>query len=66
MRALLDGARGSVEAYRDAVRFNAAAALVIAGRASDLREGAAMAAESIDSGAAKARVEGLARLTSAP
>jgi anthranilate phosphoribosyltransferase len=66
MRALLDGARDSVEAYRDAVRFNAAAALVIAGRASDLREGAAMAAESIDSGAAKARVEGLARLTSAP
>jgi anthranilate phosphoribosyltransferase len=60
-RALLDGAKG---AYRDAVLLNAAAALVIAEKAADLKEGAALAAESIDSGKAKAKVEGLARVTS--
>ena len=60
-KALLDGAPG---AYRDAVLLNAAAALVIAEKASDLKEGAALAAESIDSGAAKAKVEALARITS--
>ena len=59
-RALLDGAPG---AYRDAVRLNAAAALVVAGRASDVREGVEIATESIDSGAAKARIETLARIT---
>ncbi|WP_418593846.1 anthranilate phosphoribosyltransferase [Ponticoccus sp. (in: a-proteobacteria)] len=61
-RALLGGEAG---AYRDAVLLNAAAALVIAGRAADLREGTAKARESIDSGAALARVEALAKATSA-
>ncbi|ETA54021.1 anthranilate phosphoribosyltransferase [Ponticoccus alexandrii] len=61
-RALLGGEAG---AYRDAVLLNAAAALVIAGRATDLREGTAKARESIDSGAALARVEALAKATSA-
>ena len=60
-KALLDGASG---AYRDAVLLNAAAALVIAEKATDLKEGAALAAESIDSGKARAKVEGLARITS--
>ncbi len=60
-RALLDGAPG---AYHDAVLLNAAAALVIAGRANDLKEGVEIAAESIASGAARAKVEGLARVTS--
>ncbi len=59
-RALLDGAPS---AYRDAVLLNAAAALVIAGKANDLTSGREMAAESIDSGAARARVEALARVT---
>ncbi len=59
-RALLDGAAG---AYRDAVLLNAAAALVIAEKAADLREGVAIAAESIDRGAAREKVEGLARIT---
>lgn len=61
-RALLDGAPS---AYRDAVCLNAAAALVIAGQASDLKDGAAQAAESIDSGKARAAIEALARVTSA-
>lgn len=60
LRALLDGAPG---AYRDAVRLNAAAALLIAGAVDTLPDGARMAAISIDSGAAKARVAALVRLT---
>lgn len=59
-RALLDGA---ASAYRDAVLLNAAAALVVAGKTADLREGCEMARQSIDSGAAKAKVKGLAALT---
>jgi anthranilate phosphoribosyltransferase len=61
LRALLDGASG---AYRDAVLLNAAAALTVAGHASDLREGVAQATESIDSGAARAKIAALAKLTS--
>jgi len=61
LQALLDGAPG---AYRDAVLLNASAALTIAGRAPDLRAGVAMAAESIDSGAARAKIIALAKLTS--
>ena len=59
-RALLDGAPG---AYRDAVLLNAAAALVVAEKANDLRSGAEQAAESLDGGAAKSAVETLARVT---
>ncbi|MBR0656691.1 anthranilate phosphoribosyltransferase [Plastoroseomonas arctica] len=47
--ALLQGAHG---AYRDVVVLNTAAGLVVAGQASDLRAGAALAARAIDSGAA--------------
>ena len=59
-RALLDGALGG---FRDAVLLNAAAALVVADRAADLREGVEIARESLDSGKAKAKVQTLARLT---
>ena len=59
-RALLDGALGG---FRDAVLLNAAAALVVADRAANLKEGAEIARESLDSGKAKAKVEALARLT---
>jgi anthranilate phosphoribosyltransferase len=59
-RALLDGALG---AYRDAVLLNAAAALVVAGRAGSLTEGVDMARVSIDSGAAKAKLAAVARIT---
>ncbi|MEM9429660.1 MAG: anthranilate phosphoribosyltransferase [Pseudomonadota bacterium] len=60
LRALLGG---TPSGYRDAVLFNAAAALVIAGRASDLTEGVEIAAESIDSGRADAKVAALAAAT---
>jgi anthranilate phosphoribosyltransferase len=61
-RALLDGAPG---AYRDAVLLNAAAALVVADKAGTLRDGVALARESIDSGAARSKVDALRRLTNA-
>ncbi len=61
-RALLDG---EASAYRDAVLLNSAAALVVADKAGDLKAGVEIAAESIDSGAAKAKIEALAALTSA-
>ena len=48
---------------RDIVLVNAAAALVAAGRAKSFREGMAIAAASIDSGAAQAKVEALAGFT---
>jgi anthranilate phosphoribosyltransferase len=53
---LFDGKPG---AYRDIVLLNAAAALIVADKVSDLREGAEAAAGAIDSGKAK---ETLARL----
>ena len=48
---------------RDAVLLNSAAALKIAGKVSDLKAGIALAAETIDSGAAKAQLEQFIRLT---
>lgn len=59
-RALLDGAPG---AYRDAVLLNSAAALVVADKAANLKDGVALAIESIDSGAARAKVAALVALT---
>ena len=50
LEALLGGTPGP---YRDAVLLNAAATLIVAGRIGDWREGAAMAAEALDSGKAR-------------
>ncbi len=61
IRGVLAGERGP---RRDAVLMNASAALVAAGRALDFREGTAVAAESIDSGAAASKLESLARFVS--
>lgn len=51
IRDMLDGKPGP---YRDIVCLNAAAALMVADKAQTLKEGAAMAAAAIDTGAAKA------------
>ncbi len=56
-RSILAGARGP---KRDVVLVNAAAALVVAGRATSLAEGMKVAAESIDSAAARHKLEQLA------
>ncbi|MBV1925978.1 MAG: anthranilate phosphoribosyltransferase, partial [Rhodobacteraceae bacterium] len=50
-------------AFRDAVLLNSAAALVLADAAADLREGVALAAQSIDSGAARDKITAVARIT---
>lgn len=55
-RRVLDGERGP---HRDIVLMNAAAALLVAGRAGDLREGVALAAGAIDSGGSLRVVERL-------
>ncbi|MFG1464657.1 anthranilate phosphoribosyltransferase [Xanthobacter sp. DSM 24535] len=60
LRAVLDGEPG---AYRDVAVMNAAAALLIAGRAADLREGVAMAQTSLDTGSARARLETLVMIS---
>jgi len=48
---------------RDIVLINAAAALVVGGKAQDFKEGVALAAESVDSGAAAAKLAGLIALS---
>jgi anthranilate phosphoribosyltransferase len=63
MRDLLAGAGG---ALRDIVLLNSGAALVIAGRASDLATGIELAARSLDSGAARRVLEDLVARTNAP
>jgi anthranilate phosphoribosyltransferase len=60
LRAVLEGKPGP---YRDVVLFNAAAALLVAGKAQTLREGVALAAQSIDSGKARAVLEALVKLS---
>jgi anthranilate phosphoribosyltransferase len=60
LRGVLDGAPG---AYRDIVLLNAAAALVVADKATDLKQGVALAAESIASGKARAALERLVAIT---
>ena len=54
---------GEQSAYRDAVLLNSAAALVIAERAEDLKAGVEIAADSIDSGEARKKIDALALLT---
>lgn len=54
LRRLLDGEHG---AYRDAVLLNAAAALIVAGKARDGEDGVEEAAEAIDKGLAKALLD---------
>jgi len=53
-KALLGVLEGDKNAYRDIVLLNSGAALVIAGKVKDLKEGITLAAQSIDSGAALA------------
>ena len=60
IRAVLGGNQGP---FRDIVLLNAAAALLVAGKAKTLRDGVALAAQSIDSGKAKAVLEALVKLS---
>ena len=60
IRAVLAGESGP---RRDIVVMNASAALVVGGKARDFKEGVALAAQSIDSGAAEAKLSGLVALS---
>jgi anthranilate phosphoribosyltransferase len=60
IRAVLGGQQS---AFRNIVLLNAAAALLVAGKAKTLREGVTLAAQSIDSGKAMAALEALVKLS---
>ena len=62
MRSVL---RGDKSAFRDVSILNAAGALIVAGKAKTLPDGARIAAQSIDSGAAAARLEKLVAVSNA-
>ena len=62
LRAVLDGARN---AYRDIAVFNAAAGLVVAEAASDLRSGVERAQKALDTGAARGALEKLVAASNA-
>jgi anthranilate phosphoribosyltransferase len=56
LSAVLKGNKGP---FRDVAIFNAAAALVVAGRAKTLKDGVAVAKKSLDSGEAEGRLDRL-------
>lgn len=60
IRDLFAGATGS---FRDIVLFNAAGALLVAGKVNGLKDGVAMAAESIGSGKARAALDKMVEIT---
>jgi anthranilate phosphoribosyltransferase len=60
MTRLLDGEKGP---YRDIVLLNAGAALVVAGLVNEIKPGVLKAAEALDSGAARDRLQKLVEVT---
>jgi len=56
LQSVLDG---KPSAYRDVALLNAAAALVVAGKAKTLKDGVALGTKSLDSGAAAAKLKQL-------
>jgi anthranilate phosphoribosyltransferase len=64
-QALLDVLKGKKGAYRDVAIINAAAGLIVAGRAKDLQQGVALATKSVDSGEAEGRLDRLIAVSNA-
>ncbi|MBM3566768.1 MAG: anthranilate phosphoribosyltransferase [Alphaproteobacteria bacterium] len=62
-RAIRDLLAGQPGPFRDIVVYNAAAALLVAGKAKTMKDGAALAARSIDDGKARAALDALVRIT---
>jgi anthranilate phosphoribosyltransferase len=62
LSAVLKGTKGP---FRDVAVFNAAAALVVAGRAKTLKDGVAVAKKSLDSGEAEGRLDRLIHVSNA-
>lgn len=64
-RALSEVLKGVKGPFRDVAMLNAAAGLIVAGRAKELKQGVALAAKSIDSGEAEGRLQRLIRMSNA-
>jgi anthranilate phosphoribosyltransferase len=64
-RSLLDVLKGKPGPFRDVAILNAAAALIVAGKAKDLRQGATIAAKSVESGEAEGRLDRLIAVSNA-
>ena len=64
-RALRDVLEGEKNAYRNVSLLNAAAALVVAGKAKDLKEGIALGTKALDTGAAADRLKRLVAVSNA-
>jgi anthranilate phosphoribosyltransferase len=60
MRAMLAGDPGP---FRDIAIYTAAAALIVAGKAEDLKQGAAIAADAVDGGGARAALDKMVAIT---
>jgi len=58
-KAVADVLEGKKTAFRDVALFNAAAALVVAGKAKDIKAGLGLAMHSVDSGEAEGRLDRL-------
>jgi anthranilate phosphoribosyltransferase len=63
--ALMDVLRGKKGPFRDVAILNAAAAIVVAGKAKDLKDGIAVAAKSVDSAEAGSRLDRLIAVSNA-
>jgi anthranilate phosphoribosyltransferase len=64
-QALLEVLKGKKGAFRDVALLNAAAGLIVAGRAKDLKAGVALASKSVDSGEAEGRLDRLIAVSNA-
>ena len=64
-QALLDVLKGKKGPYRDVAILNAAAGLVVAARAKELKRGVALATKSVDSGEAEGRLDRLIAVSNA-
>lgn len=62
LQRLFGGEKGP---YRDIVLLNAGAALMVAGGATDIRSGVTLAAQALDSGAARAKLDALIKASNA-
>jgi len=63
--ALTDVLKGKKGAFRDVAVLNAAAALIVAGRAKDLKAAVELAMKSVDSGEAEGRLDRLIAVSNA-
>jgi anthranilate phosphoribosyltransferase len=64
-KALTEVLKGKKGPFRDVALLNAAAAIMVAGKAKDLKDGLTIAAKSLDSGEAEGRLDRLIKISNA-